>query len=379
VKILMLNANIIGVGTYHRALWFARMCAEAGHEVTVCTTGRANYWERNFLSDRPNVTIIEGPRAGFDLYPGKGSNIDIFWRTLYLMKGGFDVIYTFEYHPNVSWPVYLARSGRRMINDWCDLYAGAANVFQGKEWMHRWDAKREARIRRKADLVTVISDFLGDKAKEIGVPPEKVVLIREGVDTNYMKPFDKAENRARLGLPMDAKIITTLQDGAAFPPLLESLKALREKDPKVALLFVGRMREDQKDLVAEKGLSDAVITTGFCSDEDLPKNLCAGDVAALPMVDSLANKSRFPHKIGDYIACGLPLAVTDIGEYPLMLKDEDLAAVASPGEAFTNALEGLLNDAARREDLSKRARAWVVENLDWQVLKKSIVQCVEGN
>ena len=379
MKILMLNANIIGVGTYHRALWFARMCAEAGHEVTVCTTGRINYWKRNFLADRPNVTIIEGPRAGFDLYPGNGSNIDIFWRTLYLMKGGFDVIYTFEYHPNVSWPVYLCQKGRRMINDWCDLYAGAANVFKGKEWMHRWDAKREARIRHKADLVTVISNFLGDKAKEIGVPPEKVVLIREGVDTNYMQPFDKTESRTRLGLPLDAKLIVTLQDGAAFPPLLESLKTLREKDPKVALLFVGRMREDQKKLVSEKGLSDAVVTTGFCSDEDLPKNLCAGDVAALPMVDSLANKSRFPHKIGDYIACGLPLAVTDIGEYPLILKEEDLAAVASPGEAFTDALGSLLNNAARREDLSKRARKWVVENLDWQVLKNSIVQCVEGN
>ena len=73
------------------------------------------------------------------------------------------------------------------------------------------------------------------------------------------------------------------------------------------------------------------------------------------------------------------MVVTDIGEYPLMLKEEDLAEVTSPGEAFTNALGALLNNAERREDLSKRAREWVVEKLDWQVLKKSIVQCVEGN
>lgn len=378
MKILMLNANIIGVGTYHRALWFARMCAEAGHTVTVCTTGRANKWQRRFIADRPNVTVIEGPRLGFDLIPGKGSNIDIFWRTLYLMKDGYDVIYAFEYHPNVSWPVYLARGGRRLVSDWCDLYSGAANVFRGKKWMHRWDAKREAKIRRKADLVTVISDFLGDKAKEIGVPPEKVVLIREGVDTNYMRPSDKRESRERLGLPLDKKLITTLQDGAAFPPLLESLAQLRQRDPSIELLFVGRMREDQKRLVEEKGLKEAVHATGFCSDEDLPKNLCAGDVAALPMVDSLANRSRFPHKIGDYLACGLPLAVTDIGEYPLMLQKEDLAAVAAPGAAFTDALYALVEDEARREDYSKRARQWVVDNLDWQVLKKSIVECVEG-
>ena len=71
--------------------------------------------------------------------------------------------------------------------------------------------------------------------------------------------------------------------------------------------------------------------------------------------------------------------MTDIGEYPLMLKKEDLAEVTPPGEAFTAALGALLNNAERREDLSKRAREWVVEKLDWQVLKKSIVQCVEGN
>ena len=118
MKIIMLNANLSGVGTYHRALWFARMCGEAGHQAVVCTTSHSNKLERRFIADRPNVTVIEGPRLGFDLYPGKGSNIDIFWRLKYLLKDGFDVIYAFEYHPNVSWPVCLARKGRRLISDW---------------------------------------------------------------------------------------------------------------------------------------------------------------------------------------------------------------------------------------------------------------------
>lgn len=379
MKVIMLNANISGVGTFHRALWFARMLGEEGHSVTVCTTSRTNKFERTFIADRPNVTVIEGPRFGFDLYPGKGSNIDMFWRLKYLLKDGFDVIYAFEYHPNVSWPVCLCRKNRRLISDWCDLYAGAANVFRGNKAMHRWDAKREAGIRRKADLVTVISDFLGRKAEEVGVPKEKVVLIREGVDTNYMRPFDKSEARRRLGLAEDRLYITTLQDGAAFPPLLKSLAALRKENKKISVLFVGRMREDQRKLVEETGLKDAVFCTGFVSDEDLPRFLCAGDAAALPMVDSLANRSRFPHKIGDYLACGLPLAVTNIGEYPEMLREEDLAAVSEPGEAFTAALKSLLLDEERRADLSGRARKWIVENLDWQVLKKDIVRCVEGN
>lgn len=375
----MLNANISGVGTYHRALWFARMCAEAGHQAIVCTTSRLNKFSRTFIADRPGVTVIEGPNLGFSLYPGNGSSIDILWRMKYLLKDDFDVIYTFEYHPNVSWPTRLCRKGRRMVNDWCDLYAGAANVFRGNKTMHRWDAKREAAIRREADLVTVISDFLGRKALEVGVPENRIVLIREGVDTHYMRPFDKAEERRRLGLDESRLYVATLQDGAAFPPLLDALKKLREEDPRISLLFVGRMREDQKRLAEEKGLAEAVFCTGFVSDEDLPRCLSAGDAAALPMVDSLANRSRFPHKIGDYLACGLPLAVTAVGEYPEMLAKEDLAAVSEPGEAFAEALKGLLLDEERRRDLSVRARNWVVENLDWQVLKKSIVHCVEGD
>ena len=211
------------------------------------------------------------------------------------------------------------------------------------------------------------------------MPKEKIFLIREGVDTNYMRPFDRSEERRRLGLAEDKLYITTLQDGAAFPPLLKSLGELRKENKNISLLFVGRMREDQKKLVEESGLAEAVFATGFVSDEDLPRCLSAGDAAALPMVDSLANRSRFPHKIGDYLACGLPLAVTNIGEYPEMLREEDLAAVGEPGEAFTAALRGLLLDKERRADLSVRARKWVVENLDWQVLKKDIVRCVEGN
>ena len=382
MKALFLNANLAGVGTYHRALWFARMLAEAGHEATVCTVSRQNKFTRRRYLDRKGVEIIEGPNFGLNFWPGRGSNfIDILERISYLQSGAYDVVYAFEYHPNVSWPVYLALKGRRLLSDWCDLYAGAANVFHGSKIMHRWDAVREAKIRLKADLVTVISDFLGKRAEGLGLPKEKIILIREGVDTNYMRPFEKNAVRAKLGLPQDALLLTTLQDGAAFPPLVECVSQLRKDFAKVALYFVGRPKPEQKLLAEKAGLkeNETFYCTGFCSDEDLPRYLSAGDVAVLPMVDSLANRSRFPHKIGDYLACGLPVAVTDVGEYPALLKQEGLGVVAAPGVAFTEALLAYLKNSEKRAEDALRSRSWVKENLDWQVLKPTIVKCVEGN
>lgn len=379
MRIMLLNANLAGVGTYHRALWFARMLAERGHECLVCTVSRNLALGRRTYADRPGVTVTEGPNLGFGWYPGRGSNfLDMLWRRSQLKGGGFDAVYSFEYHPNVSWPVAAALDGRPHVNDWCDLYAGAANVFHGLKFMHRWDARREAAIRRQADRVTVISDFLGERARGLGVPAERVTLIREGVDTDYMRPFDRAESRRRLGIPEDQLLVTTLQDGAAFPPLLESVAALHRENPRVRLLFVGRMKEAQKRLVAAAGLGEAVYCTGFCSDSDLPRFLSAGDVAGLPMVDSLANRSRFPHKIGDYLACGLPVAVTAVGEYPELLRSAGLGAVSAPGAAFTAALGDLLKDPERRRETGEKGRQWVRENLDWQVLKETIGKCVEG-
>jgi len=380
MKLLFLNANIAGCGTYYRALWFGRLCAESGgHDVTICTVSRNEKWKRKTRIEK-GVTITEGPKWGYKNIPGYGSNwLDILWRWKKIVSGNYDVIFGFEYHPNVAWPIYAGlKKNQTFISDWCDWYSGAANHFKGNKIAHKWDKNREEKIRLKADRVSVISTMLFDRAMDVGVDKKNIALLREGVDTNYMKPYPKESARLKLGICQDVPIVGTLTDGHAFPFLIEAFKRVKKEINNAKLLLVGGLTPEQNKLVIESGLQDSFISTGRCSDEELPVFLSAADIFALPMADTLANKARFPHKIGDYLACARPLVVTRVGDYPEMLREDGVSVVVDNQDNFSIELIKLIKNKEQQNFLAKKSREWVVEKLEWSVIAPDILKFVEG-
>ena len=379
MKILLLNANLAGCGTYYRALWFGKLLAKhRGHDVTLCTVSRNLKWNRNSFSSS-GINISEGPNWGYKFIPGYGSNwLDIAWRWKQIKFGNFDIIYAFEYHPNVSWPINLGINKNQLfLSDWCDWYSGAANVFKGNKLAHRWDKLREEKIRLKADKVSVISSVLEKRALEIGVQNQNVYLIREGVDTTFMKPYDKTRAREKLNIPTNLKLIGTLTDGHSFPFLVKAFKYVKNNLSDARLLFVGAPSENQKKLIANSGLNDFFFYTGRCSDEELPVFLAAADVFALPMQNTIANAARFPHKIGDYLACGRPVITTNVGDYPNLLKKNNVAIVTDNLIDFPNKLLNLIKNNDQIDYYSEVGRKWVEEKLDWEIIAPDIINFVE--
>ena len=380
MRLLFLNANIAGCGTYHRTLWFGRLCAQyGGHDVTICTVSRNEKWKRKTRIEK-DVTITEGPNWGYKNIPGYGSNwLDILWRWKKIISGNYDVVFGFEYHPNVAWPIYAGlKKNQTFLSDWCDWYAGAANHFRGNALAHKWDKNREEKIRLKADRVSVISTVLFNRALGVGVNKKNIALLREGVDTNYMKPYPKEDARLKLGIQQNVPVVATLTDGHAFPFLIEAFKKVKKEISNAYLLLVGGLSYEHRKLVVSSGLQDSFISTGRCSDEELPVFLSAADIFALPMADTLANKARFPHKIGDYLACAKPLVVTRVGDYPEMLRDGDIAVVADNQNDFAIELINLIKNKERQQFLADKSRKWIVEKLDWSVIAPDILKFVEG-
>ncbi|MCX7846433.1 MAG: glycosyltransferase [bacterium] len=379
MRILFLNANLAGCGTYHRALWFARICARHGHHATLCTVARDRWWTRHEWHE-PRLRVSEGPRWGYTWLPGHGSNwLDIFWRWHELRTGSYDVVYAFEYHPNVAWPVYAALGPRQiLLSDWCDWYAGAANVMRGNRWLHAWDRRREEHIRHCAARISVISSALADRARAIGIPPSRITLLREGVDTTTMRPCDRASAKASLGIPADTVVIGTLNDGQALPHLLSAFAAFAPRVPHARLLFIGQPPTSFLAHAARLSLSHRLVITGRCSDAALPRLLSAADICALPLEDTCVNRARFPHKIGDYLACGAAVLLTRVGDYPAMLDAAGAAYVVNSLADIPDALEHLARDAELRAHLGATGRAWVARTLDWSVLAPQILNFVEG-
>ncbi len=380
MNVLLLNANLVGVGTYVRALQFGKALVLAGHSATLFTVSRADRW-RNLKYGKDGLSVVEMPNIGYKMLPGWGSGwLDILLRLRLLSTGKFDCVYGFEYQPDVAWPVYLTkkRSGYRFLSDWCDWHAGAANVFRNIKLAHRIDAYFEEKIRFQADQISVISSLLRDRAIHIGIPPEKIVIIEEGVNTKFIRPLPQDEMRSGFGFPMQIPIIATITDSQMNIPV-EILSKIRQVIGNVKLLVIGRKDPEVARTAIKLGLKSEVYETGFVPDADLPRYLACADVCFLPMADNLSNQARWPAKINDYLAAGRPTVISPVGDIANLFIQNPIGGLAKTVEDFANEMVRFIINQPLRIASGKRARLVAETNLDWSVLQNKIIQMVTGN
>lgn len=389
MRILVLNFNLKGIGTYQRSFYFSRELARQGHDVTMVTVSRDSkyhprvYYKRDWVGqgDRPAgegpwVRMIEGPNLGYKWLPGWGSGpLDIGLRIKEILTGHYDVVYGFEYHPNVSWPVYLTKPFMqyRFYSDWCDWFAGINNTFKNVSLVHKIDAFFEERIRLIASKVTTNSSLLVQRALRLGIPQDRVVFIPQGCDSKYIQYRDLEIARRRLNLPLDRLFVGMVID-LYWRESLEVFAEVSRIVPNVALLVIGRKQPGLKGYAGQLGIN--VIETGWVSDEDYPLYLASSDVLFLVMKKDLYDLARWPGKVSDYLAAGRAVVIPDVGDSAAFIKQHDAGCVVQDSREMSAQIAQLLQDKEKRSFYSKRAREVAVKHLDWCVFGDRINQVI---
>ncbi|HXR32527.1 MAG TPA: glycosyltransferase [Verrucomicrobiae bacterium] len=393
MRVLALNFNQKGVGTYRRSFYFSRELSRAGHEVTMMTVSRdARFrrsvtWKKDWITESneprgegPWFRLIEGPAWGYRALPGWGAGpLDIWGRVQELRGGNYDAVIGFEYHPNVSWPVYLTRGwkGFRFISDWCDWFGGSSNQFRGWKVAHRIDSYLEERIRLRADRVSVTSRLLFDRAVSIGIPASKIVHLPEGAATDYILPMDRKSARAQMKMPEDAPILLAVRNGDSCREVRVLGEVLR-RIPGAFLLLVGSESTAALQLAERLGISSQLISSGWVSDENYPQLLSCADVCICPLEEERNNQARWPAKILDFLASGCATVTNAVGEVETLFRKSQVGVLAEHGDAeFAQEVADLLLDEPRRRSLGEAARRVMVAEWDWRVRGAAIVELVE--
>jgi len=100
-------------------------------------------------------------------------------------------------------------------------------------------------------------------------------------------------------------------------------------------------------------------------------------VALYPYRDTLVNRAKCPSKITAYMAMGLPIIASAVGEVVSYLENGRAGLLVTPGDAgaFAGGLLALLRNPAAAAELAQRAerRVWTVYDWARQVEQ---VECV---
>lgn len=394
MKIVALNFNQKGLGTWRRSFYFSRELARAGHDVTLMTVSRNSQfrwslsWKRDWIGESseprgegPWFRLIEGPAWGYRALPGWGSGpLDICGRILELRSGSYDAVVGFEYHPNVSWPVYLTQrwKGFRFVSDWCDWFGGSSNQFRGWKIAHRIDCHFEEKIRHRAERVSVTSRLLFDRAVSIGIPASRIVHIPEGAATDYIFPMDRKQVRAQVKMPEDVPIILAVRNGDSCREIRVFRQVLR-RVPGALLLLIGSESPAATRLAEQLGLSSRVVSSGWVSDENYPRFLACADVCICPLEDGRNDQARWPAKVLDFLASGCATVTNAVGEVGALFRKSHVGVLARhEDDAFAQDVADLLLDEPRRRFLGECARRAMVEEWDWRVRGPQILGMVAG-
>jgi glycosyltransferase involved in cell wall biosynthesis len=170
---------------------------------------------------------------------------------------------------------------------------------------------------RLADQVVVVSDVVGEHFARAGIPPDKLLVVGNGTDTDRLRPVDRAASLARWGLEAERHHLGFLGTLAAWQGVAQAVEALPlliERDP--TILFVvggdGPEREPLVRLARRLGVEDHVIFTGHVPIPDANSLLNCFDVAIAPKTAEIAALGMSPLKLRDYAAAGRPVAAPDV-------------------------------------------------------------------
>jgi len=133
--------------------------------------------------------------------------------------------------------------------------------------------------------------------------------------------------------------------------LIKSFSIISEEFPDINLKLIGKNNDSYymkslTKLIADLYLSDRVVLTGYMNPDDIPVELYKSRLLVLSRPDNIQARGGFPTKLGEYLATGVPVVVTSVGELPHYLEDEKNAFMAISGDigSFADAMRRALSN-----------------------------------
>lgn len=201
-----------------------------------------------------------------------------------------------------------------------------------------------------AGLITV-STALRDRLAGLGVDPQKITVLRNGIDLEFFRPTLREETRA--AMQISARLLLSvgnLVSSKGHDIVIRALPCL--PDMHLNIIGEGPERQTLQELASSLDVADRVTFLGNLPQAELPHHYSAADALILA-----SSREGWANVLLEAMACGTPVVATRVGGTPEAVTSREaglLMAECTPAALAASVLE-LLADPPRREETRNHA------------------------
>lgn len=227
---------------------------------------------------------------------------------------------------------------------------------------------------RQAKASVGVSSALVERMRQLAFDPDRLHVMRNGVDPARFSPQDPAQARTALSITGAPVILTVgnLHEHKGQGLVIEAFAQLRQTHPQAVLMIVGDGPDGAalRQRAATLGLANAVRFVGQVPNPDLAAWYSAADLLVLA-----SSREGWPNVLLEAMACGTPVVATAVGGIPEVVQDLTLGRLVAQrsSAAFASAMADLLGHMPDRP----RVRAYA-QGFDWDCTSQAQLALFES-
>jgi len=267
---------------------------------------------------------------------------------------------------------------------WPESLAAVGASSEGK-WLHRVLGGLAGFLYRRADRLVVVTPAFEDHLiQHWNVPPAKISVVENGVETDVFRPKPAAaELRKQLKLEERFIIcyIGTIGNAHGLETLIAAAEELQTALPSAMFLLIGEGAEKERivKLAAGRGLSNIQFLPQQPRGR-IPLYVSAADVCLVILKKSDLFKTVIPTKLLEYMACERPVIVAVDGHGRQIIEEAGAGVFVEPGDsqALVKAILEMVKEPERRQEMGARGRQFILDKFSREETARDYIRVLEG-
>ncbi|MFW5879431.1 MAG: glycosyltransferase [bacterium] len=316
--------------------------------------------------------FIKACRFGFD-----GLGVYNFLRTASFL-GDDSYIYHAQFGSNGRLLVEARQAGvikGKIITTFHGIDASSSNFLTTEELKKYYQA-----LFRTGDLFTANTPYLAEQVASLGCPRDKLQILPMGVDTSFFRP-----KKFRNSIDNTVKLLSVgrLISWKSFDLGIMAVQELISEGLSIHYTIIGDGNQKGYlfDLVERQGLTSHVTFTGTLNQQKVRDYMQNNDIFLMTSTyDENFRREAQGVVTVEAQACGLPICAFRSGGVPYTVSEGETGFLAEEKDlqAFTKNLRIIVENDELRNEMSRKARAFVEKNFSMDVCSNKLIQIYQS-